>query len=113
MAEKDNPEELQAYVTLMTKHQSRLRVFIRSLLPGSPDVEDVLQNTNVVLWQKRTEFEHGRNFLAWADRIISIYRSKNRVSASRPFCFHLRMFETGISNSSGHFSSLSARNSHR
>ena len=69
MAEKDKPNELQAYVTLMTRHQGRLRVFIRSLLPGSPDVEDVLQNTNVVLWQKRTEFEHGTNFLAWAFRI--------------------------------------------
>ncbi len=69
MAEKDKPEELQAYVTLMTRHQGRLRVFIRSLLPGSPDIEDVLQNTNVVLWQKHEEFEHGTNFLAWAFRI--------------------------------------------
>ena len=67
--EKDKPEELQAYVTLMTKHQGRLHIFIRSLLPGSPDVEDVLQNTNVVLWKKRAEFKHGTNFLAWAFKI--------------------------------------------
>ncbi|MFT6793064.1 MAG: RNA polymerase sigma-70 factor (ECF subfamily) [Rubritalea sp.] len=69
MREKDKPEELQAYITLMTKNQGRLRVFIRSLLPGSPDVDDVLQNTNIVLWTKRKEFTHGTNFLAWAFKI--------------------------------------------
>ena len=72
MGEKDKPEELQAYVALMTKHQGRLRVFIRSLLPGSPDVDDVLQNTNVVLWTKRSEFTHGTNFLAWAFKITRL-----------------------------------------
>jgi RNA polymerase sigma-70 factor (ECF subfamily) len=69
MAEKDKPEELQTYVTLMTRNQGRLRVFICSLLPGSSDVDDVLQNTNVVLWTKRNEFQHGTNFLAWAFKI--------------------------------------------
>jgi len=69
MTEKDKPEELQAYVTLMTKNQARLRVFICSLLPGSPNVDDVLQNTNVVLWTKRNEFKIGTNFLAWAYKI--------------------------------------------
>lgn len=69
MTKKDKPEELQAYVTLMTRNQGRLRVFICSLLPGSPNVDDVLQNTNVVLWTKRNQFKHGTNFLAWAFRI--------------------------------------------
>ncbi len=32
-------------------------------------VDDVLQNTNVVLWTKRNEFKHGTNFLAWAFNI--------------------------------------------
>ncbi len=72
MGEKNKPEELQAYVTLMTSNQGRLRVFIRSLLPGSPDVDDVLQNTNIVLWTKRGEFKHGTNFLAWAFKITRL-----------------------------------------
>jgi RNA polymerase sigma-70 factor (ECF subfamily) len=38
-------------------------------MPGSPDVSDVLQETNTVLWQKRSRFEHGTNFLAWAFKI--------------------------------------------
>ena len=66
---KDDGFALQAYVTLMTKHQANLRSFIVSLMPGSQEVEDVLQNTNAVLWQKRGRFKQGTNFLAWAFKI--------------------------------------------
>lgn len=66
---KEDGIALQAYVTLMTKHQANLRAFIVSLMPGSRDVEDVLQNTNAVLWQKRARFKQGTNFIAWAFRI--------------------------------------------
>ena len=66
---KDDPAELQVYVKLMTEHQGNLRAFIISLMPGSPDVADVVQETNAVLWQKRHNFEMGTNFLAWAFKI--------------------------------------------
>ncbi len=69
MGKKENPEDLQAYVALLVEHQDRLRAYIYTLLPGSQDVGDVLQNTNAVLWQKREKFEHGTNFLAWAFNI--------------------------------------------
>ena len=41
-----DPGDLQAYVKLMTEHQGNLRAFIVSLMPGSPDVPDVLQEPN-------------------------------------------------------------------
>jgi RNA polymerase sigma-70 factor (ECF subfamily) len=66
---KNNPGELQAYVESMISHQDKLHAFIYSLMPGSPDVHDVLQNTNAVLWQKRDQFKHGTNFLAWSFKI--------------------------------------------
>lgn len=69
MGKKENPQDLQAYVTLLVEHQDRLRAYIYTLLPGSQEVSDVLQNTNAVLWQKRQKFEHGTNFLAWAFNI--------------------------------------------
>jgi RNA polymerase sigma-70 factor (ECF subfamily) len=69
MDKKENPEELQVYVALLVEHQDRLRAYIYTLLPGSQDVSDVLQNTNAVLWQKRKQFTHGTNFLAWAFNI--------------------------------------------
>lgn len=60
------PEALQTFVKLMTEHQGAIRAFITSLMPGSPHVDDVLQETNVVLWQKRIKFDATREFLPWA-----------------------------------------------
>ena len=65
----DDAGGLQGYVNLMITHQTNLRAFIYSQMPGSPDVDDVLQNTNAVIWQKRDKFQEGTNFLAWAFQI--------------------------------------------
>jgi RNA polymerase sigma-70 factor (ECF subfamily) len=53
-------------VQLLIQNQSALRGFIISLIPGSPDVEDVLQDTNVILWEKIETFKPGTDFRAWA-----------------------------------------------
>lgn len=53
-------------IQLLIKHQSALRGFIISMIPGSQDVEDVLQDTNLVLWEKIDSFELGTEFRAWA-----------------------------------------------
>jgi len=60
---------LQSYVEQMIAHQDRMRAFIYTLMPGSPHIDDVLQNTNVILWQKRAGFSADTNFTAWALRI--------------------------------------------
>ena len=69
-------DETQDFVKELTKHQSSLRAFIVSLIPGSSDVEDVLQDTNVVLWKKMEEFTPDTNFTAWAFAI-----ARNTVKA--------------------------------
>jgi RNA polymerase sigma-70 factor (ECF subfamily) len=69
---KENAEEYQPFVTQMLAHQEDLRAFIYSLLPNSPSADDVLQNTNLVLWKKRNSFKEGTNFHAWAFKIARI-----------------------------------------
>ncbi|WP_193211398.1 sigma-70 family RNA polymerase sigma factor [Luteolibacter marinus] len=54
------------FVKLLTDHQSIIRSFVISLLPGAPGVDDVIQETNVLLWKRRETFEPGTNFKAWA-----------------------------------------------
>lgn len=54
------------FVDLLTGVQSNLHAFLTSLLYGDHCVDDVLQQTNLVLWKKRTSFELGSNFRAWA-----------------------------------------------
>lgn len=63
--------EDEQIVQLIAEHQNVIRNFIISLLPGAPGVDDVFQNTNMIIWQKRETFTIGTNFRAWA---ISIAR---------------------------------------
>lgn len=85
----NNPESLQIYVQLMTQHQGALRAFIVSLMPGQPDVGDVLQETNLILWQKRDQFEEGSKFLAWAFTIAryEVMHQRDRVKRSSRLVF--------------------------
>lgn len=57
------------FVELLTAHQPRLYAYILSLVFNPTDADDVLQETNRVLWQKWADFQRGTNFAAWAFRI--------------------------------------------
>lgn len=61
-----NHTQTSEFVTLLTNHQSDLWAFIISLIPGSPDVSDILQKTNLTIWSKQNDFQHGSDFRAWA-----------------------------------------------
>ncbi|MGB0644523.1 MAG: sigma-70 family RNA polymerase sigma factor [Akkermansiaceae bacterium] len=54
------------FVGQIARHQATLHAYIISLMPGIDGVDDVLQETNIILWEKRTSFEPGTNFRAWA-----------------------------------------------
>ena len=61
-----NATQQAEFVGQIARHQAALHAYIISLMPGLDGVDDVLQETNLVLWEKRTAFEHGSNFRAWA-----------------------------------------------
>jgi RNA polymerase sigma-70 factor (ECF subfamily) len=67
-------------VTLMTRYQGRLYAYILSLLGNADASNDVLQETNVVLWKESGQYVPGTNFKAWAFRIAHFqcmaYRQK-------------------------------------
>ena len=54
------------FVALLIDHQQIIRSFIITQMPGSPDVRDILQEVNILLWEKMKTFERGTNFGAWA-----------------------------------------------
>jgi RNA polymerase sigma-70 factor, ECF subfamily len=65
----DDPGATSGFVELMTQHQGRLYGYVLTL-SGDPDVaNDVLQETNIVLWKQWRQFEPGSNFKAWSFRI--------------------------------------------
>ncbi|MEM7600548.1 MAG: sigma-70 family RNA polymerase sigma factor [Verrucomicrobiota bacterium] len=65
--------------------QHRLRGYVYSLLGNAADMQDVVQETNRVLWRKREQFEDGTNFWAWASKIayFQVMAHRKRLSRDR------------------------------
>lgn len=57
------------FIQLLTTSQSRVYAYILSLVFDPDQADDVLQQTNAILWEKAHEFEIGTNFIAWSFRI--------------------------------------------
>ncbi|NLF08832.1 MAG: sigma-70 family RNA polymerase sigma factor [Pirellulaceae bacterium] len=64
---------VEEFMELYSSCQRSLYVYIVSLIGNPIDAHDVLQDANLVLWQKFDQFERGTNFKAWA-REIARYR---------------------------------------
>ena len=72
--EAEGPKEEPPFATgelerLLKQDEADIRSFIFTLVPNWSDVEDVLQRTRIILWQKFPTFEPGTNFRAWALQI--------------------------------------------
>lgn len=60
--EKSNYNE---FVVLLTRSQRQMRWFLTTLLPSQSDVDDVMQETSLVLWNKWDTFRRDGDFLKW------------------------------------------------
>ena len=73
------------FVQLFTKWQRRLFLFILAQVPNLVDAEEVLQETNLVIWRKAHTFQPGTNFYGWCCRIAVLevlkHRERHRRSA--------------------------------
>ena len=72
MAEQNHPND-QEFETLLNENRHRLHGFALAMVGNRWDADDLLQSTYVVLWEKRQQFEHGTNFLAWARKILRFH----------------------------------------
>lgn len=57
------------FIGMLTDHQVDLQAFILSSLGNYSDTLDILQRTNIVLWQKASQFRRDAPFLPWALKI--------------------------------------------
>jgi RNA polymerase sigma-70 factor (ECF subfamily) len=72
------PDRVEAFVSLLGQHQRRIAMYVMSLVPHETDAEEIIQETNLVLWREFDRFEPGTSFAAWACRI-----ALNRMLALR------------------------------
>jgi len=63
------PSSYEEFVRLFVAHEGRLRSFLRALLPSRADVDEVIQETSLIAWEKFDRFERGTSFMAWSATI--------------------------------------------
>lgn len=71
------------FVQLFTHHQRRLFLYILSQVSNPLDAEEILQETNVVIWSKSAKYQPGTNFLAWVSQIANFEVMKFRTRKRR------------------------------
>jgi RNA polymerase sigma-70 factor (ECF subfamily) len=54
------------FVAELVRHQRGIYAFIGSLVHYQSDIEDLYQQTCLVLWKKHEQFDDTRDFLPWA-----------------------------------------------
>jgi len=83
----DNATDLERE---LEKIQPALYAYVGSLTGGSAGVADVVQETNLLIWEKRDGFELGTNFKAWAFRIayFKVLAHRRDSARRRKFVFN-------------------------
>jgi RNA polymerase sigma-70 factor (ECF subfamily) len=73
------------FVQSLTGVQSRLYAYICSLLGEAAGARDVLQETNLALWDKAQEYDPDRPFVPWAYKVayLQVLAYRKRCSRSR------------------------------
>ena len=59
-------DDAARFLRLFVAHERQLRFFLFQLLPDRDDVDEVMQNTSIVLWTKFAELDDEAGFLKWA-----------------------------------------------
>ncbi|MCW1925054.1 sigma-70 family RNA polymerase sigma factor [Luteolibacter arcticus] len=63
------PEQNREFVALMVPCQQSIRNFVYSIHPDAGDLDDIMQETAISLWEKFDTFDRTREFLPWAMRL--------------------------------------------
>jgi RNA polymerase sigma-70 factor (ECF subfamily) len=65
---QETPTDHEAFLRLYTRFEGNLRAFVASLLPTWEGVDEVMQESSIVLWRKFAQFDQSAEsgFLDWA-----------------------------------------------
>ncbi len=74
---------LEDALEMFSRYQRSLYSYILSMVHNPTDAEDVLQNTNIVVWQKFRQFQPETDFRAWVFKIC-YYEILKLLGRKRP-----------------------------
>jgi RNA polymerase sigma-70 factor, ECF subfamily len=81
------PETTPEFIQLLTSSQSRLFAYVLSLLGDRQQAQDVMQETNMVLWRKSAQFRPGTNFGAWMLKVAYYQVMEHRRKLNKQAMF--------------------------
>ena len=86
MSHDDRTEQ---FIRCLTDHQGRLFAYLVSLLADVHEAQNVLQETNLELWRKSSDFVEGTDFAAWSRRVahfkvLAFLRDRKRYRRLNP-----------------------------
>lgn len=93
------------FESLLSEHQAALRAYIISIATNNRDCDDILQDSNIYLWENREQFEPGTSFKAWAFKTAyfkTLARKRDRSRLSEAY-FSDEMMQTIASESGERF----------
>ena len=78
-------ESVDLFVRLLGQNQRRIFLYVMSMVPNWDDAQEIIQETNLVLWREFAQFQQGTNFTAWACRVAwhQVLAWRKRVKRSR------------------------------
>lgn len=62
----------QAFLRHYSLHQGQICAFVNTFFRSQADIDEVLQETAIVLWRKFDDFQTGTNFFNWACSVARI-----------------------------------------
>ena len=77
----------EVFIREFTQSQRPLYLYILPLVGNTADADEVLQETNLVIWAKWQQFELGSNFLAWGRAIARLEVFRHRRNRNRKLTF--------------------------
>lgn len=72
-----------AFAVLVRRYTPMMRAYTRRILPGTADVDDVVQDVFITAWQRLPELEDLGKVKSWLMRITG-RRAVDRLRAARP-----------------------------
>lgn len=78
---KENDSKYAIFLSSLLREQSKIYGYIFALIPNVSVVDDLMQETIMVMWEKFDTFEVGTNFYGWAKK-IAYYKVVNHLSRS-------------------------------
>lgn len=77
----------EEFIRSFTQAQRPLFLYLLPLVGNPADADEVLQETNLVIWSKFQQFEEGTNFLAWGRAIARLEVFRFRRNRGRKLVF--------------------------